>query len=871
MTRLFIEEKEIDLTDSVSFALTKQFEDITKPTTIKDDWSKTVSIPFTANNNRIFGDIYNPSRAIVNAPSDTESFTGLYFDPYRKLNFRLEWNNNILMQGFAKMNSVEEKDGKGVYNITLFGELSKVFSDMSKITFNTASTETDFIIDGSQYFNEILNKELVYTSWTTSGQTTSTLKKKTDTGYKFTDIVGFAPNNTFSDNFNYSTVQTDTLNSRELTDILGTGFTEDAHVEPKTAIPNGLLPREFGEFRSCNQLSYIYFNKLFKIFQEKAESTTGYEFELDNSWFNTSNPYWYRTVYMLNTLSSLKSKVYDNIYSNDSFDNTESTKAYHTSDDPYFEKKSSTQWKFNNVNEQLPTINNYHQVFNLNGEYLTKANCVVRGQITLNWNHTGNGTLTMLRDNWHIVVRCYLTNGPVRTLIGTFDYIGGESTPPVTSYGRPIVTKRTEFIDISSQGTNDSILMTINPTTFTLPPSKYDGQWWFYYETEVYNQVPGSNTVPFTTNIGQELSCNYVQVSVQPMQFYFTVDNLVGKSYSRINLNDLWNNEYSLFEEIMKYCCTYHLVVSCDINEKKIRFQTLNNYFNDYKVLDWTDKIDRGRDYKIVPISFENKYVIFNYEDNKTELSKQYLEKYGLNYGSYRLITNYNFNTEKKELFKNIKSPITCTYSNYSWTTMHDYHKVMYTFPADIMICNSDKDKKQVDIFGTIFFFSGLVNFCTESVLELRPVYISDDTEYQQNNSIYMYLDTSSAYLKNNYEVLVSTYPKLDIVYSNNLCTFNTPMENFTYLNNYSQKSTIYSQYWKNFIDERYNVQNKIITCYVNLKPEDYSNFEFKKFVLIDNQLYIVNKIYDYDVTNNNSTKVDLITVNDISGYTGGL
>ena len=74
---------------------------------------------------------------------------------------------------------------------------------------------------------------------------------------------------------------------------LGTGFTEDTGVEPKTVIPNGLLPREYGEYRSYLQLPYIYWNKLFKIFQSKAESVTGYQFELDNTWFTSTNPYWY--------------------------------------------------------------------------------------------------------------------------------------------------------------------------------------------------------------------------------------------------------------------------------------------------------------------------------------------------------------------------------------------------------------------------------------------------------------------------------------------------------------------------------------------------------------------------------------------------
>ena len=56
--QLFIENKELELNQEVAFAITKQFEDITNPTTIINDWSKTVEIPFTNRNNKIFGHIY---------------------------------------------------------------------------------------------------------------------------------------------------------------------------------------------------------------------------------------------------------------------------------------------------------------------------------------------------------------------------------------------------------------------------------------------------------------------------------------------------------------------------------------------------------------------------------------------------------------------------------------------------------------------------------------------------------------------------------------------------------------------------------------------------------------------------------------------
>ena len=218
MTRLFIENREIELDESVQFAITKQFEVLSNPTDIINDWSKTVSIPFTANNNEIFGHIYNPDRLIVVGTSDT--LTGIYFDPSKKLDMRIQYGDNVLMTGYAKMNEIKRSNGKGTYELTLFGQLGKVLQEMSKITFDTATNDTKYLIDGSKYLEEYINKELVYNSWKSTGQSQFNLQekwyyvinpqtgkeiKKPNLAYKVTDIIGFAPNNSFDNGFDHKT------------------------------------------------------------------------------------------------------------------------------------------------------------------------------------------------------------------------------------------------------------------------------------------------------------------------------------------------------------------------------------------------------------------------------------------------------------------------------------------------------------------------------------------------------------------------------------------------------------------------------------------------------------------------------------------
>ena len=118
------------------------------------------------------------------------------------------------------------------------------------------------------------------------------------------------------------------------------------------------------------------------------------------------------------------------------------------------------------------------------------------------------------------------------------------------------------------------------------------------------------------------------------------------------------------------------------------------------------------------------------------------------------------------------------------------------------------------------------------------------------------------------YLLTVQKYPMLSVVNVSNMCLFNIPKENYTYDKNYSGKKSIYYNFWQNYINERYNVQNKLVTCYIRISPKMWNEFEFNKFIKIGNQLYMVNKIYDYDITSSEPTKVDLITIQDITGYT---
>lgn len=870
MIRLFFENQEVELNENIQIAITKQFEDVTNPTSIINDWSKTVKIPSTSLNNRIFGNLYNVDRLTVEGDY---KLLGIYFNPYKKINFRLQYGDMIVMTGYAKNISVD-KDG---YNLTLNGELGKVFQEMKKITFDTATEDTTYLIDGSKYVNETINKDLVYKLWTNEPTYTNSLLETTNTNYKIQDYLGFIPNNSYSEGFDYKIFQMENKNvSKKFSEVLdetaanklgeGKTYVDATGIAADTVIGEGLLPRDIGEYRSYYQLPYIHFNKLFRIFAKKTEDITGYSVIFDSDWFNADNLYWTNTVYMLKNVyqKSSDKKLTGGALSFGTFTNN-GHNSYSPSLAPNGVWKELKNTELNDVYTQFKQ--GKIDSFSFDSTIPLKISL---NNCTVNPNGTGS---TLSTKNYVILSTGTAFNVLFRVKDANNNVV--YTTPEVvlyTSYSGRWSYENGVVVDYFTKISNGNYSTTVNvPFGITVNRGEVGND--YKIEVAIYSTVPRDDletilyasdvkgnsitTVPSNAEVITPAAISFVAQSSS-----VNVDG-VKRSNSKITLNDLWNKEYNLFNEILNYCKQFRIGVFCDYVNKRLTFKSLTKYFKDYTIEDWTDKVDYSRDYHIEPITFQNKYILFNYKDDSTELNTKYKEKFGLNYGEYKLTTNYEFNNDTKKLFEHSKTAIPTSDIVLSWSTLYSNLKVGYTLPTEITINNKDKDKKTVELFGNLLFYKGLNQFDTTS--GLRSVTLTDDTLFQTLNKTYFYTQAGEASKK----IKVETYPVLDIVVNNTLCTYTAPIENYTYsVNNYTDKTGIYNNFWKQYLDERYNIQNKIVTCYMYLKPQEYTNFNWNKFIKINNQLFFVNKIYDYNIDENTPTKVDLITIQDISGYT---
>jgi len=309
----------------------------------------------------------------------------------------------------------------------------------------------------------------------------------------------------------------------------------------------------------------------------------------------------------------------------------------------------------------------------------------------------------------------------------------------------------------------------------------------------------------------------------------------------------------------------FRIFIYTDYLEKKLYFRQQKQFFTNYTIEDWSNKLDMSKLWKLEPVHWDYKYINFNYEDTDNKLGSDYLEKYGINYGDCKLKTDYNFNNDTKDLFEHCQMSIINTDNVLSFLNLFTYRKIIYSYSnSEEFVYSKDEDHKYVKNFGAFYFYGGLKNFDDTSTLRLMPARISDDTDLQIATNTYCYQDgiaerSTDKYMSlNNYTYVRSR---------NYLSLFNKPMEFYTARDHFSNSISIYDAFWSRYINERYNVQNKKLTAYFKLTPRDVLNFRFDRFIIVENQLYIVNKIYDYDVSSEQSTKVELLTVQDVSNY----
>lgn len=120
-TEIYIEGRRLDLTQDLSVEFTYQIDDIREFGSRETNFSKTVVLPGTANNNKLFGYVFEFGSQ--NAYDDTQANRGYNFNASKAATCYVYVDKIQIMKGVIRLLEIVRDNGEIDYECAIFGEL----------------------------------------------------------------------------------------------------------------------------------------------------------------------------------------------------------------------------------------------------------------------------------------------------------------------------------------------------------------------------------------------------------------------------------------------------------------------------------------------------------------------------------------------------------------------------------------------------------------------------------------------------------------------------------------------------------------------------------------------------------------------------
>lgn len=165
ITEIIVEQQRLDLFEDIGAELNYAIDDIKDFSARNTNYSKTINVPGNANNNKVFGHIYNFTsgniKLVDENGQDNLPNVGYNFDPTKQANCQIFVNKIQVFKGVLRLLEITIQNGVIEYQCAVFGELG-----------GFASAIGNELLEDMDNFNQYVqqwNKNTVVNSWTASG------------------------------------------------------------------------------------------------------------------------------------------------------------------------------------------------------------------------------------------------------------------------------------------------------------------------------------------------------------------------------------------------------------------------------------------------------------------------------------------------------------------------------------------------------------------------------------------------------------------------------------------------------------------------------------------------------------------------------
>jgi len=258
-------------------------------------------------------------------------------------------------------------------------------------------------------------------------------------------------------------------------------------------------------------------------------------------------------------------------------------------------------------------------------------------------------------------------------------------------------------------------------------------------------------------------------------------------------------------------------------NDKVLKIKPFTDFFINAKTVDWSLKLDRSKPIKVKPMSELNaRYYEFEYKDDSDFFNDLYKKRYNKAYGSLVYDSAFEFAKETE--------------------------KVEVIFSGTPILGYAGEGK----VYSTILKRSGTVEENTDSnirILQAKKITctsydILDGTTILSSQLNYGYaghLDNPDA-------------PTNDL-------QFGVPEELFFTLKTGALNVNQFNTYWSTYMAEITDKDSRLLTGTFKLNYKDIYTLDFSSFIYLDGNLYRLNKITDFNATDEDTCIVEIIRV----------
>lgn len=323
--------------------------------------------------------------------------------------------------------------------------------------------------------------------------------------------------------------------------------------------------------------------------------------------------------------------------------------------------------------------------------------------------------------------------------------------------------------------------------------------------------IVGSNTVDLTS-----------------INATFTVDNSVAETQlilpgDTVQLNQTIPKGIFQKDFLASLLKMFNLYVYEDkLDEKKLNIVPYKDFMSGTDV-DWTYKVARDKAWSIRPMGNLNGRIFeFKYKEDSDFYNEGYRKKYNQTYGDRQFDTGFQFSK--------------------------DIQTTEVIFASSPLVKYASTDKHVTAIYKKSNELSAEDR--TDSVIRILF------SKKKSANTWYI-INGSEQSAKTSYGYAGHLDDPASPAYDLN---FGAPNEIYYSTSTYPSQN-LFNRFWSDYIAQIADKDSKILECYVYLKPLDVAQLDFSKAVFIDGIRFRLNKVSDYDYTNEELVKVELLKI----------